>query len=68
MLTHWMTATVELSSWAKVCRATLTIVVSKMTAMPPTTSTSAVIRTLRSILSDAVDIQLSISLKIRTCI
>ena len=41
MLTHWMVATEVFSCSGEVCSATLTMVVSKTTARPPTISTIA---------------------------
>ncbi len=51
MLTHWIVET-DVCSWmARVCRATLTIVVSKMTASAPTTRIKALLSTFGSIRS-----------------
>ncbi len=52
-MTHWIVLT-EASSFAEsVCRATLTIVVSKTTAMPPTMRIRAVLTTAGSSFSAA---------------
>jgi hypothetical protein len=48
VVTHWIVVTEVCSFSASVCRATLTIVVSKMTAITPTTRISAVLTTFGS--------------------
>ncbi len=53
MLTHWIVVTGVSSFTESVCRATLTIVVSKMTAIPPTTRIRAVLTTAGSSFSAA---------------
>ena len=53
MVTHWIVATEVCSLSASVCRATLTIVVSKMTAIAPTMRIRAVLTTFGSSLSAA---------------
>ena len=53
MVTHWMVET-DVCSWVdSVCRATLTMVVSKTTAMKPTTRMRPVLMTFGSTLSSA---------------
>lgn len=51
MVTHWMTGSEVCSRAASVCRATLTIVVSKTTARAPTMRIRALLSTAGSILS-----------------
>ena len=48
MVTHWIVDTEVCILSASVCRATLTMVVSKMTAMPPTIRIRAVLTTFGS--------------------
>ena len=48
MLTHWIVVTELCNLRASVCSATLTMVVSKMTAITPTTRISAVLTTFGS--------------------
>src|SRR5664279_1839037 len=49
VLTHWIVDTAVSNCAASVCSATLTIVVSKTTASPPTISTVAILTTFGSI-------------------
>ena len=53
MVTHWIVETDACSWVASVCRATLTIVVSKTTAMTPTTRMRPVLMTFGSTLPSA---------------
>ena len=54
MLTHWIVAIGASSSFARLCRATATMVVSNSTAMPPTSTVHAVRHTAGSITTASV--------------
>jgi hypothetical protein len=45
VLTHWIVPTVECSLMTSVCSAIVTIVVSRIAAIPPMTSASTTLRT-----------------------